>query len=207
MHDELKLFYRKNGKSLFALFCSMWIMIVLSVLSIAFTLFQECFPCSFDCTSNGIAYFLSKFYPFEHLLSGTILLMTIYVALASYVHGKKTESIKALQDLRKMLMTTENIRIHDLLEYDDDNETDKQKKISEFQKEFADRQGCVFNYIGILELSKFYIDEGIINQEQFKDQFGYRIKNIYANPLICKWLNKYPCYWKTLNALKKIIDE
>ena len=181
-------------------------MIAISVLSILFTLFQECFPCPFLWTSEGIANFLSQYAPFEHLFSGTILLMTIYVALASYVSSKQTESVKALQDLRKLLMTDDNIRIHDLLEYDDDNETDKEKKRENFRKEFADRQGCVYNYMGILELSKFYLDNGIITKEQFKDQFGYRIENIYANPLISQWINKYPCYWETLNALKKIMD-
>ena len=59
--------------------------------------------------------------------------------------------------------------------------------------------------MGILELSKFYLDEDIISVEQFKDQFGYRIENIYANPLICEWINQHPEYWRTLDALKKIV--
>ena len=181
-------------------------MIAISVLSILFTLFQECFPCPFLWTSGGIANFLSQFAPFEHLFSGTILLMTIYVALASYVSSKKTESMRALQDLRKMLMTDDNIRIHDLLEYDDDSQTDKENKMVDFQCEFAHRQGSVYNYMGILELSKFYLDNGIITKEQFQDQFGYRVENIFANPLVYQWISKYPDHWETLNALKKIID-
>lgn len=206
MCDKIKLYIHKNGKLLFVLCIAMWIMIVISIIAITFTLCQKCFPCSLSCTSDGIAYFLSMFDPFKHLFSGTILLLTIYVALVSYVSNKKLESVRALQDLRKMLMTIDNVRIHDLLEYDDDNEVDKVKKIVEFQREFADRQGCVYNYMGILELSKIYLDEGIINKEQFRDQFGYRVENIYANPLICEWIKKNPCYWNTLDALKKIMD-
>ena len=58
--------------------------------------------------------------------------------------------------------------------------------------------------MGILELSKFYLDEDIISVGQFKDQFGYRIENLYANPLICEWINKHPENWKTLNSLRNL---
>ena len=115
------------------------------------------------------------------------------------------EAVKALQDLRSMLMVGDNVRIHDLLEYDEKNEQETKNKIEQFRKEFAERQGSVYNYMGILELAKFYLDEEIISIEQFKDQFGYRVENLYANPLINSWLTNYPCYWNTLNSLNEIM--
>ena len=181
----------------------MWVMTALSICAIALTLFQDCFPCPFCFTSKGMANFLSMFEPFYPLFSGTILILTIYVALLTYTHSKKVDAIKALQDLRNMLMQGDNVRIHDLLEFD---EFDKQQKQNNFELEFRMRQGTVYNYMGILELSKFYLDEGIISKEQFIDQFGYRVENLYTNPIISKWIKESPNCWETLEALKKIVD-
>ena len=204
MIERIKHCYQQNGFWVSAIFVAMIIMCVISIIAITLTLFQKCFPCYISCTSDGVAYFLSMFKPFYPLFSGTIMLMTIYVALISYVRAKKVEAMKALQDLRNMLMKDDNVKIHDLLECEKENEKEKQKS---FEKEYATRQGTVYNYLGILELSKFYLDEGIISVDQLKNQFGYRIENVYANPLICEWIMKHPGYWRTLDELKKKITK
>ena len=207
MKEFIHRYLRDSSRLLRALSAFMWTMICLSCGAVVFTIFQEAFYCNLSLTAKGIAYFLSMFEPFRHLFSGTIMLMTIYVALASYTRSKKIEAIKALQDLRSMLMEKDNVRIHDLLEYEEDDTSEKEKKLNDFKNEFANRQGCVYNYLGILELSKLYLDEGIISIEQFNDQFGYRVENIYANPLICKWINESHHYWRTLDSLKQLIQK
>lgn len=202
MCKRLCEYFEKKNRVLFFLSVTMWTMITLTVIAILFTLFKICFPLPLSLTYQGIINFLSKFVPFHSLFSGTIMLMTIYVALASYLRSKQLEAIKGMQDIRKMLMTEDNMRIHELLEWDNDEE--KKQKENIFKSEFEKRQGVVYNYMGILELSKIYLDEGIITIEQFKEQFGYRIDNIYNNPLIKKWINFDPNNWQTLNALHEL---
>jgi len=201
MIDKIRHYHKKCGILLCSICIAMYIMIALSTAAIVLTLFQKCCYCTFTPTLDGITYFLYQFKPFYPLFSGTFLLITIFVALVTYVHSKKVDAMKALQDLRNMLMIGDNMEIHDLLEYEKEDEKEKHDL---FKEKFAKRQGTIYNYIGILELSKFYLDEDIISVEQFKDQFGYRIENIYANPMICEWIKKHPEYWRTLDALKKI---
>lgn len=205
--EQIIHFFIRRGCWLFAVRIAVWVMLILSLVAITLTLVYECFPLPLDLSSQGMANFVGMFKPFYPLFSGTIMVITIYVALSSYVQSKKVEATNALQKLRNMLMTDDNMRIHELLEYDEENSDEKENKINDFEREFSNRQGCVYNYLGILELSKFYLDEGIIKKEQLKDQFGYRVTNAFANPLIYKWIKEDSSKWQTLYDLKKIVEE
>lgn len=94
------------------------LMIGMSLKAIVLTFFNDAFPCKFTCTKDGMLTFLDFFKPFYPLFSGTALLVTLYVALTTYIKSKQVEAVKGLQELRKMLDTKDNMRIHDLLEWD-----------------------------------------------------------------------------------------
>lgn len=178
----------------------------LSVLAIVLTLFQKCFPCSLSFTSDGITYFLDSFKPFSVLFEITILLLTIVVALLTYRHSVAIEELKGIQDLRQIFSDADKIKINNLLERKDcDN--DIQQKEKALRNEYEEKIANIYDYLGTLELLELYIEKGIISEDMFKEQFGYRVENVFASEFIRTEIEKNRSYWRVLYNLYDRINK
>ena len=183
------------------------VMAFLTLLTVIVVIFGECAKYPFAITPDGIKYFLSHFKPFESLLSGSVIVLTLSVALNTYIHSKQLDAVNSLTNIRELLATEDNMLIHDLLENADDmmviskgDKTNKEMAKREyFEKEYyVNNKVKVFNYLGILELSNIYLDKGIISETDFMSQFGYRIENVFDNSFLKKEIEKDASYWQVL---------
>ena len=191
----------------FAILCVAIVMAFLAILAVVVVIFGECAKYPFAITPDGIKYFLSHFKPFESLLSGSVIVLTLSVALNTYIHSKQVDAVNSLTNIRELLATEDNMLIHELLENADDviaiqkGDGIKLEKLKReyFEKEYyVNNKVKVFNYLGILELSNIYLDKGIISETDFMSQFGYRIENVFDNSFLKKEIEKDASYWQVL---------
>lgn len=124
------------------------------------------------------------------------------------------ETVRLLGYLREQLNTGEKQKIHFYLlssekgksKHDNDRkallsdlESDS-KYIKQHCKENLDDEDKIrhsnvelFDYLGVLELGAIMLERGLISEEEFDNQFLYRIENVYNSPLkklICSDSNK-----------------
>lgn len=140
---------------------------------------------------------------------GFAMLLTLLVAYDTYKTSRKIENVKGLVQLREMLNSEKNMEVHkaisaflptgQVLVIDEDTQSgDLYHNIIDYYKA---NMVEVNNYLGTLELSKLYLDEGIIDDLSYYNQFGYRVENIteIVEALKCD-ANEAP-YWLDLFKL------
>jgi hypothetical protein len=196
------------------------VLTILSVWAILISLFDKSCDYYLSLTLDGTVCFLSFFEPFYPLFSGTIIALTLFVALSTYRTGKHVEAVAGLVKIRELLISEENMKIHDFLENANDkilvnNEERKDENIKELlDKEnkitkeeyfeyiyFPQNKVNVYNYLGILELSNIYIQTGIISESEFMSQFGYRVENVFENRFLKNIIDIQSKYWQELYDL------
>ena len=143
------------------------------------------------------------------VLQSSIMGLTAIIALRTYLQSRKVENARALQEIRKTLASKENKNIHQHID-----EMKKKKEEHQFSQEFIaywDKNKLdIYDYLGTLELLNIYVKTGVIDKEDFKHQYGYRLRNIIKYDELLKKIEyqnqTYPG-WKDLIELLELADE
>ena len=108
--------------------------------------------------------------------------LTLWIACYNLKKYMDVETVNALATLRSMLNSEEKKKIHAyLMDYDEQQAIfpDLENKKGEQKISFSNVE--LFDYLGTIELGAIMLQRGVITQEEFDNQFGYRVKNIYKN--------------------------
>lgn len=148
---------------------------------------------------KGIQSFWLDYLPLIKLLGCSL---TIWIASYNLVKYLSVETVKALAKLREMLNSEEKKKIHTAL-FDPE---DKKPILSELQSDFSNAE--FFDYIGTIELGAIMVRRGVISIDEFYNQFGYRVENLWANQEVRSHINKEATYYKDLNfIIQRLIDK
>jgi hypothetical protein len=142
---------------------------------------------------TGLAACTNMFIKWENLqffLKALFGVVTLYVASRqlhkrSETAHKQSEMacINSLIELRKQLTTGENRNVHFALSPAEDKKTLNDKDVilgsCNLKKEEEIPMIDVFNYLGTLELGIQMVKRKLIPGDTFKNQFGYRLENIF----------------------------
>lgn len=135
--------------------------------------------------------------------------MTLWIAsyqLAKYID---VETINSLAQLREMLNSEEKKKIHTAL-FDPE---DKEPILPELQSKNPDRtmdfsNAEFFDYIGTIELGAIMVRRGVISVDEFYNQFGYRVENIWVNEGVKKHISNNKSYYKDLNfIIRRLVNK
>ena len=153
---------------------------------------------AFDC-------FLKLFFTqYKELYECTIIVVTAYFAAATLRNGQMIEQNRSLSKIREMLNSPENVRIHSNLMDNGPWHVNSE----EFMKQWNDNEqrAHIFNYIGILEYLSIMIKTNVINKDDARRQFGYRVEEVInCHPLLDNLKREAP-YWKDFFDLVKLFD-
>lgn len=103
--------------------------------------------------------------------------LTLFIASYNLGQYLNVETINALATLRNMLNSPENRRVHEYLLPDDE----RKAILSDSEGETNFKEICnidIFNYIGTLELGCLMLENRVIDEDKFNNQFGYRVNNL-----------------------------
>ena len=157
------------------------------------------------------------------LFQGSAMALTLILALKTYNQNKKVENVKALLDVRKVLASPDNKRIHKFIgEHKERQQSDNDKDVEddkcqdkdniddkEFNEFWENNKYEIYDYLGTLEVVNIFLNEGVIAQSDFMEQYSYRLRNItQCLPLLHKieeQQNTKPG-WTNLIELMKISD-
>jgi hypothetical protein len=176
------------------------ILILLSIIAVVFTILDSI---NLDLALNkqGFIYYLNLFDSFKTLLAATFIIIPVYIALETLISNINNQESKALLDLRGLLNEPENLEIHKKLRGESG---DWAMEIPKREKDNKDTWRKIDNYLGILELINILIEKDVISKENFDNQFGYRVDNVFINHDINEYLDSYEnkeIVWKELYSL------
>ena len=143
--------------------------------------------------------------------------------LASYNLSKYMDvmTIEALRTIRERLNDEKKTELHEFILHKDDHEPiivvpdNKQDGVlSNADKDALDdadklqiRNTTIYDYLGTIELGAIMLRKGMISIEEFYNQFGYRIENIFRNSHICQHVNNNYKYYKCLIYARDILQK
>lgn len=127
-------------------------------------------------TKEGIKGMISFWSEYTHLLSSWFWIATLFIAsrqLIKYIEEYHNRT--ALEEANAV------IKIRNLLDYSEDNfkihsALDSEKEAI-FPAEEVDQMKW-YRYLGTIELIGIMLNKGIISDDVFDNQFGYRVRNI-----------------------------
>jgi hypothetical protein len=103
------------------------------------------------------------------------------------------EEAKAVIEIRKILdYEADNFKIHTELQLKQD-----QFPIMNNEKDNKERLKW-YRYLGTIELVGIMLKKGIISEDVFDNQFGYKVTNISTCKPLMKHIEDEPQYWKEL---------
>ena len=174
---------------------------ILSVFAIIFVLWKN-FQLQFSLSEEGLNTFISSFEQYKLLLAATFIVIPAYIALESYISDLNIQEGQILVDLRKLLCEDENLEVHKKLR---GNSGAWSNGIPNSEKDNPETYRKIDNYLGIIELINILINNGTLKLENYKNQFGYRITNIYSNDDIMEYINQdaEEAWIDLLNIIKK----
>ena len=131
---------------------------------------------------RGLQTFWSEFSPIIKLLGFCLTLFVASHHLAKYLD---VETVHALSKLREMLNSEAKKKIHNHLL----DASDTPLIISELAKAAECERVAfsnieIYDYIGTLELGAIMLKRGVISEDEFISQFGYRVLNLWNRPEI-----------------------
>lgn len=140
-----------------------------------------------------------------------IIVFTLSIAIKTYQRSKKVDEAEMLINLRKLLSSKSNMEIHGKLLGQSDpkgvhNGNSNHNEDNSSDPLWDNHKAEVYNYLGTLELMDILLEDGVLNEEDFKNQFVYRIESVFdpKNKGIQELFTSEEDqkYWSHLNALK-----
>lgn len=191
---------------------TMWILCGLSLICVCGVL-MHAFSLTWTLTYDGLKYFVNLFAPFYDLIGGSILCLTAYIALKAYLSSCKVEEIQAIEKMRELLSTNENMEIHQLIQWCNDEKIDLIKDFTggdthPFDKSsnyFQKNEVHVYNYFGTLDMLYDMYCSNILPADKIYYHFGYRIMDAYRIDDIKKIFEADIHLWKQFIDLRDLM--
>lgn len=139
---------------------------------------------------------------FYHWAELFIITFTLSVAVQTYQRSKKVEEANMLINLRKLLMSKDNMTIHKKLLGQFDSKDCTNDSISKSDSFWNSHLAEVYNYLGTLELMDILLEDDVLTEEDFRQQFSYRVEDVADDESLQSFLKKEnSSYWTRLNKL------
>ena len=141
------------------------------------------------------------FHHFYDLAELFVITFSLSIAIKTYQRSKKVDEADMLLHLRELLDSKDNMLIHkELLGQGELTDNNSKKQIKSF---WTEHEAETYNYLGTLELMDIMLEDGILEEEDFVNQFKYRIENVANNKDLMTFLSqeKENSYWTHLLSL------
>ncbi len=125
--------------------------------------------------------------------------LTLWIACYHLKKYMDVETVNALATLRRMLNSEEKKEIHAyLMDYDEQQAIFPDLEENKRVQKIALSNVELFDYLGTIELGAIMLQRGVITQDEFDNQFGYRVENIRANEVLNRHISDNERYYKML---------
>lgn len=189
------------------------IMIIISLLAIVVTEYNAVKNYSVVLNKEAFEFWCSLFSPFSSLFSGTLVLLSISVALNTYVKSRYLDECAKLVHFReifakepyKTILCKLDREYGEWKEYDSFSAVDESDShITIWQKNEND----INHYLGMLEVLGTLIQKDIISMEDFHVHFGYCLDVVIENPFLMEYIQvKDREHWHSLNELIELYSK
>lgn len=109
------------------------------------------------------------------------------------------ESLLCMTD-RKPILPESNMQHHD------DADDSQDAKIEHGLTKGRITNIVIYDYLGTIELGAIMLRKGLVSVDDFYNQFGYRIENVFRNSDICQHINKNYKYYKYLIYARDVLQ-
>ena len=139
----------------------------------------------------GVDNLMQFWEPYTPIIAVLGTTATIFISIHHIMRYIDIEAARSLSDLRTQLNQCSNKSVHKaLLETED---SDNNKTILQ-----STSNTDLFNYLGCIELGAIMLERKHITFEEFFNQFGYRVQNIWNNHKVREHIHSEKEYYKAL---------
>ena len=128
--------------------------------------------------TRGGVYGLQQFWnSYRLLLKALAYSLTLFVAAYTIKKYIDVETCRAIGEIRSKFIETNKMDLHTYLLQPEDREP----ILKEFDTKETHPNAIIFDYLGTIELGAIMLKRKIISLDEFNNQFGYRVSNVYNN--------------------------
>lgn len=157
-----------------------------------------------SATTDGMKYMIEYWKDYTSIITLFGASLTILIASMQLKRQTDIQAINALAGLRSQLNSKEKKSIHLFLMEKDDKEPFLEI-ISESDTECDLTNADLYDYLGTIELGAIMLKRGVIDFDEFYNQFGYRVENIKKNGEILAHINKYSKNYRYLHYVLNLM--
>lgn len=145
---------------------------------------------------------------YASLLKALFYSLTLFVACHSLTKYIDVERTRSLGEIREKLDDKPKKIIHDYVMNNKDKEGVPSSLIQRLNENSSVDLSTVeiFDYLGTLELGAIMLYRGVISEEEFYNQFGYRYENVEES-FLYKVANESPEYYQPLLYALSVIHK
>ena len=156
--------------------------------------------------------FWRPYVPIVKLLGYSATLLLAGYNLSKYMDMQVIESLRTIRD---RFNDEEKNKLHEfILHKDDCKSIIKKDRVGSDAGEDNFNEECnlhiknttICDYLGTVELGAIMLRKGMISVDEFYNQFGYRIENIFRNSDICQHINNNYKYYKYLIYARDVLQ-
>ena len=156
--------------------------------------------------------FWRPYVPIVKLLGYSATLLLAGYNLSKYMDMQVIESLRTI---RERFNDKEKNKLHEfILHKDDCKSIIKKDRVGSDTWEDNFNEECnlhiknttICDYLGTVELGAIMLRKGMISVDEFYNQFGYRIENIFRNSDICQHINNNYKYYKYLIYARDVLQ-
>lgn len=155
-------------------------------------------------TSDGVKCMIEYWKDYTSIITLFGASLTILLASLQLKRQSDTQAINALAELRSQLNSKEKKVIHLFLMEKDDREPCIEI-INKSNTEIDLTNADLFDYLGTIELGAIMLKRGVIDFDEFYNQFGYRVENIKKSGKILAHINQNRENYKYLLCILDLI--
>ena len=180
-----------------------FLIIIFFVITLLYV-FYEVIHLKFDHSLSGFKNFYSIVMRYCNLYYAVILIIPIHIALNNFnaIKAERAERLKIAQG-EFMLTLRKMFSYHDEIHFKFRGGSGEWvKKIPENDKT-NENYAKIDSYLGLFELCNHLIKRDLLDINEFKRLYGYRLSNLFSSHEIVDRVEKEKSYWTDLIELKE----
>ena len=164
--------------------------------------------------------FWAPYVPIVKLFGYSATLLIAGYNLSKYMD---VMAIDSLRTIRERFNDEKKNELHEFILHKDDHkpiikhvipyneqdgvrsDADKDELDDEYKPQI--KNTTIYDYLGTIELGAIMLRKGMISIDEFYNQFGYRIENIFRNSHICRHVNNNYKYYKWLIYARDVLQK
>lgn len=169
-------------------------------------------------SKDGVDCMLKFWSEYRLLFKAFLASLTLLVAGVNLRKFIDAQSVQCLSEIRTKLNSEEKKRIHAalltekgsdevILNWEDQESVTRGKLVPKSNRSASLQNIELYDYLGTIELASIMVQKGLMTEEQFENQFGYRLKNCFKSDDVRSYVYREDSHYADLKFMRALLNK